>query len=138
MSGGISRENLSSDISPWSLWLVSEGQLNRLLPSVLLLEWKASPWQWQRQKTLGGFKSLQADSLNYQRYLDLRFSSSNQALLTGTRALYGIPLKGQIPKVFLYMNRWTMPYFCVAVYIRFPFLAFTSYSESVLTVFYDS
>nr|ODN86663.1 hypothetical protein L203_03910 [Cryptococcus depauperatus CBS 7841] len=63
-------------------------------------------------------------------------NDSGTALPTGTRALYGIPLKGQILKVFLRMNRWTMPYFCVAVYIRFPFLAFTSFSESTLTVFY--
>ncbi|WWD19444.1 hypothetical protein CI109_103904 [Kwoniella shandongensis] len=64
------------------------------------------------------------------------FSSSNQALLAGTRVLYGIALKGQAPKIFLRTNRWGTPYVCVAIYIAFSFLAFMSLSNGALTVFY--
>ncbi|WWC59778.1 uncharacterized protein I303_102340 [Kwoniella dejecticola CBS 10117] len=63
-------------------------------------------------------------------------SSSNQALLAGTRVLYGLGLKGQAPKVVLRTNRWGTPYVCVGIYILFSFLAFMSLSESALTVFY--
>ncbi|WWC68225.1 uncharacterized protein I206_102148 [Kwoniella pini CBS 10737] len=64
------------------------------------------------------------------------FSSSNQALLAGTRVLYGLGLKGQAPKIVLRTNRWGTPYVCVGIYILFSFLAFMSLSESALTVFY--
>ncbi|WRT64496.1 uncharacterized protein IL334_001428 [Kwoniella shivajii] len=64
------------------------------------------------------------------------FSSSNQALLAGTRVLYGLGLKGQAPKIFLKTNRWGTPYVCVSIYVLFSFLAFMSLSESALTVFY--
>ncbi|WVQ76414.1 hypothetical protein IAR50_006080 [Cryptococcus sp. DSM 104548] len=64
------------------------------------------------------------------------FSSSNQALLAGTRVLYGIALKGQAPRIFLRTNRWGTPYVCVGIYILFSFLAFMSLSENALTVFY--
>ncbi|ODN75886.1 hypothetical protein L202_05875 [Cryptococcus amylolentus CBS 6039] len=64
------------------------------------------------------------------------FSSSNQALLAGTRVLYGLALKGQAPRFFLRTNRWGTPYVCVGIYIIFSFLAFMSLSENALTVFY--
>ena len=64
------------------------------------------------------------------------FSSSNQALLAGTRVLYGLALKGQAPNIFLRTTKWGVPYLCVATFALFSFLAFTSLSDSALTVFY--
>ena len=64
------------------------------------------------------------------------FSSSNQALLAGTRVLYALAIKGQAPRVFLRTTRWGTPYACVAVFTAFMFLAFMSLSNGALTVFY--
>lgn len=64
------------------------------------------------------------------------FSSSNQALLAGTRVLYGLALKGHAPRFFLRTNRFGTPFFCVAVYALMSFLAFMSLSSGALTVFY--
>lgn len=64
------------------------------------------------------------------------FSSSNQALLAGTRVLYGLAIKGQAPKVFLRTTRWGAPYVCVLLQTAFMFLAFMSLSSGALTVFY--
>ncbi|PWN42661.1 amino acid permease [Ceraceosorus guamensis] len=64
------------------------------------------------------------------------WSSSNQALLAGTRVLYGLALKGQAPRIFLRTTSWGTPYVCVALFASFMFLAFLSLSSSALTVFY--
>ncbi|OCF45069.1 hypothetical protein I317_01120 [Kwoniella heveanensis CBS 569] len=64
------------------------------------------------------------------------FSSSNQALLAGTRVLYGLAIKNQAPRFFLKTNRYGTPYNCVAIFVLFSFLAFMSLSENALTVFY--
>lgn len=64
------------------------------------------------------------------------FSSSNQALLSGTRVLYALALKRQAPAVFLRTNRWGIPYVCVLLSTAFMFLSFMSLSTSALTVFY--
>lgn len=64
------------------------------------------------------------------------WSSSNQALLAGTRVLYSLALKGQAPKVFLRTTSWGVPYVCVLLQTAFMFLAFMSLSNSALTVFY--
>ena len=64
------------------------------------------------------------------------WSSSNQALLSGTRVLYGLALKKQAPKIFLRTNRWGVPYMCVLLNTAFMFLAFMSLSEGALTVFF--
>lgn len=64
------------------------------------------------------------------------WSSSNQALLAGTRVLYGLALKGQAPKIFLRTTSWGTPYVCVSLFGLFMFLAFLSLSSSALTVFY--
>jgi amino acid transporter len=64
------------------------------------------------------------------------FSSSNQALLAGTRVLYGLAVKRQAPAIFLKTNRWGVPYYCVGTFTAFMFLAFMSMSEGALTVFY--
>lgn len=52
------------------------------------------------------------------------WSSSNQALLSGTRVLYGLALKNQAPKIFLRTTSWGVPYMCVLLNTTFMFLAF--------------
>lgn len=52
------------------------------------------------------------------------WSSSNQALLSGTRVLYGLALKKQAPKIFLRTTSWGVPYICVLLNTAFMFLAF--------------
>jgi amino acid transporter len=64
------------------------------------------------------------------------WSSSNQALLAGTRVLYSLALKKQAPQIFLRTNRWGIPYMCVLLQTVFMFLAFMSLSSGALTVFY--
>ncbi|KZZ92765.1 Amino acid/polyamine transporter I [Ascosphaera apis ARSEF 7405] len=41
------------------------------------------------------------------------WSSSNQAILSGTRTLYGLALRGHAPKVFLRTTSWGIPWTCV-------------------------
>lgn len=64
------------------------------------------------------------------------WSSSNQALLAGTRVLYSLALKGHAPKVFLRTTSWGVPYVCVTLQTAFMFLAFMTLSNGALTVFY--
>ncbi|KAK9791657.1 putative Amino acid permease/ SLC12A domain-containing protein [Seiridium cardinale] len=64
------------------------------------------------------------------------WSASNQALLTGTRVLYGLALKNQAPKVFLRTTSWGVPYVCVSLYVVFMFLSFMSLSNGAYTVFW--
>ncbi|CAK4034100.1 dicarboxylic amino acid permease [Lecanosticta acicola] len=64
------------------------------------------------------------------------WSSSNQALLAGTRVLYALALKNQAPKILLRTTSWGVPYVCVIVQTAFMFLAFMSLSGGALTVFY--
>lgn len=64
------------------------------------------------------------------------WSSSNQALLSGTRVLYGLAIKGQAPKFFLRTTSWGVPYVCVLFNTCFMFLAFMALSSSAMTVFW--
>ncbi|RFU31753.1 hypothetical protein B7463_g4587, partial [Scytalidium lignicola] len=64
------------------------------------------------------------------------WSSSNQALLAGTRVLYGLALKKQAPHIFLRTTPWGIPYMCVLLYTAFMFLAFMSLTNDAITVFY--
>ncbi|EME44004.1 hypothetical protein DOTSEDRAFT_88292 [Dothistroma septosporum NZE10] len=64
------------------------------------------------------------------------WSSSNQALLSGTRVLYALALKKQAPSVLLRTTSWGVPYVRVIVQTVFMFLAFMSLSDGALTVFY--
>jgi amino acid transporter len=64
------------------------------------------------------------------------WSSSNQALLSGTRVLYGLALKGQAPKIFLRTTPWGSPYVCLLLFTAFMFLSFMTQSSGALTVFY--
>ena len=64
------------------------------------------------------------------------WSSSNQALLSGTRVLYGLALKKQAPAIFLRTTPWGAPYVCVLFFAAFMFLSFMSLSDGALTVFW--
>ncbi|GJN73393.1 hypothetical protein PLICBS_007471 [Purpureocillium lilacinum] len=64
------------------------------------------------------------------------WSSSNQALLAGTRVLYGLALKRQAPRVFLRTTSWGVPWVCVALYTAFMFLSFMSLSSGALAAFW--
>lgn len=64
------------------------------------------------------------------------WSSSNQALLSGTRVLYGLALKKQAPAIFLRTTPWGTPYMCVLLLTAFMFLAFMSLSDGAMTVFW--
>ena len=64
------------------------------------------------------------------------WSSSNQALLAGTRVLYSLALKKKAPKVLLRTTSWGVPYVCVLVQTAFMFLAFMTLSNGALTVFW--
>lgn len=64
------------------------------------------------------------------------WSSSNQSLLSGTRVLYGLALKGQAPKIFLRTTSWGTPYVCVLLFMAFSLLSFMSLSNGAMTVFW--
>ncbi|KAF2765083.1 amino acid permease-like protein [Teratosphaeria nubilosa] len=64
------------------------------------------------------------------------WSSSNQALLSGTRVLYSLALKKQAPKIFLRTTPWGVPYMCVLLQTAFMFLAFMTLSNGALNVFW--
>ncbi len=64
------------------------------------------------------------------------WSSSNQALLAGTRVLYGLSLKRQAPQFFLKTTSWGTPIYCVLFFTAFMFLSFMTLSSGALTVFY--
>lgn len=63
------------------------------------------------------------------------WSSSNQALLSGTRVLFGLAIKGQAPQIFLRTTAWGVPYVCVLFNTCFMFLAFMALSSNAMTVF---
>lgn len=64
------------------------------------------------------------------------FSASNQAMLSGTRILYGLALKNQAPQIFLRTTRYGIPYVCVLLQTAVATLAYMSLSSGALTVFY--
>lgn len=64
------------------------------------------------------------------------FSSSNQALLAGTRVLYGLALKGHAPRLFTKTTSWGTPICCVAIYVCMSFLSFMALSDGAMTVFW--
>ncbi|KAG9241214.1 arginine permease [Calycina marina] len=64
------------------------------------------------------------------------WSSSNQAMLSGTRILYGLALKRQAPQIFLRTTKWGIPFVCVILQTAIATLAYMSLSNGALTVFY--
>lgn len=64
------------------------------------------------------------------------WSSSNQAMLAGTRILYALALKKQAPQIFLKTTTWGIPWVCVVLQTAIAALAYMSLSNGALTVFY--
>lgn len=64
------------------------------------------------------------------------WSSSNQALLAGTRILFGLALKKQAPSIFLRTTPWGIPYVCVFLQGAVACLAYMTASSGALKVFY--
>lgn len=64
------------------------------------------------------------------------WSASNQSLLSGTRVLYGLALKGQAPKIFLRCTKYGIPYMAVLLQTLFSCFAYMSVSNGALNVFY--
>jgi amino acid transporter len=64
------------------------------------------------------------------------WSASNQSILTGTRVLYGLAIKGQAPKVFLRTTSYGIPYMAVLLQTLFMCFGYMSCSTDALTVFY--
>ena len=64
------------------------------------------------------------------------WSASNQSLLSGSRVLYGLALKGQAPRLFLRTTSWGTPYMCVLAFSAAMLLSFLSLSSGALTVFW--
>lgn len=64
------------------------------------------------------------------------WSSSNQAILSGTRTLYGLALRGHAPKVFLRTTSWGIPWTCVLLQSVISLLGYMCVSNKALTVFF--
>ncbi|KAI5296172.1 hypothetical protein KEM52_005329 [Ascosphaera acerosa] len=64
------------------------------------------------------------------------WSSSNQAILSGTRTLYGLALRGHAPRLFLKTTSWGIPYMCVALQAIISLLGYMCCSHGALTVFF--
>jgi amino acid permease len=54
------------------------------------------------------------------------WSASNQAILAGTRILFGLAINKQAPAIFLRTTRWGIPYMCVLVQTAVTSLALVS------------
>ena len=52
------------------------------------------------------------------------FSSGNSCTFLASRTLFGLALDGFAPRVFLWVNRWGVPYVCVATASLFGALAY--------------
>ncbi|BGP18332.1 hypothetical protein JCM10213_008505 [Rhodosporidiobolus nylandii] len=64
------------------------------------------------------------------------WSAASSDLYTSSRALYGLSLNGQAPKILRKTNRWGLPWVCVVVGCAFALLSFMSVgSTSAGTVF---
>ncbi len=64
------------------------------------------------------------------------WSASNQALLAGTRILFGLAVKKHAPSIFLRTTSWGIPYMCIFLQTTVACLAYMSLSNGALTVFY--
>ncbi|GAA5935027.1 hypothetical protein JCM1841_000099 [Sporobolomyces salmonicolor] len=64
------------------------------------------------------------------------WSAASSDLYTSSRALYGLSINDQAPKILKKTNRWGLPYVCVLVGVAFSLLSFMSVgSTSAGTVF---
>ncbi|KAI5288444.1 hypothetical protein KEM54_005202 [Ascosphaera aggregata] len=64
------------------------------------------------------------------------WSSSNQAILSGTRTLYGLALRDHAPKIFLKTTSWGIPWMCVLLQSLISLLGYMCVSHGALTVFF--
>ena len=62
------------------------------------------------------------------------FSTANSVVFVGSRALYGLSLKGMAPKVFTKSNRHGVPYYAVGVTLAFGLLSLLSVSAGAVKV----
>ncbi len=63
------------------------------------------------------------------------FSSGNSCTFLSSRTLHGLALDGFAPKVFLRVNRWGVPYVCVALASCFGALAYLGLGSTSLQAF---
>ncbi|KIK53872.1 hypothetical protein GYMLUDRAFT_77368 [Collybiopsis luxurians FD-317 M1] len=63
------------------------------------------------------------------------WSSANSTMLAGSRVLYGLAREGHAPKFFLRVNRFGIPYFCVALFSLFIALAYMALKSGAAIVF---
>lgn len=63
------------------------------------------------------------------------WSSGNSSVLGGTRTLIGLAMNGKAPKVFIRLNRFSIPWVCVSLFGVFMCLGYMSLSSSANTVF---
>ncbi|PQE14207.1 Dicarboxylic amino acid permease protein [Rutstroemia sp. NJR-2017a BVV2] len=63
------------------------------------------------------------------------WSAGNTAVLNGSRMLYGIAHHGHAPRIFLWINRYSIPYVSVSFLAVFMFLGFLTLSKSANVVF---
>lgn len=52
------------------------------------------------------------------------WSAASSDLYTSSRALYGLAVNGQAPRIFSKVNSWGLPYMAVAISVAFGFLSF--------------
>lgn len=63
------------------------------------------------------------------------WSAGNSNMLTGSRVLFGMANAGQAPKVFQRLNRFSIPWVCVALFSVFMALGYMTLSDTASTVF---
>lgn len=62
-------------------------------------------------------------------------SAASSDLYTSSRALYGMALNGQAPRIFARTTKWGLPYYATAVSIAFSFLSYMSLGSGSSTAF---
>ena len=63
------------------------------------------------------------------------FSSGNSCTFLASRTLFGLALEGFAPRVFLWVNRWGVPYVCVGFCSLFGALAYLALGTTSLQAF---
>lgn len=62
-------------------------------------------------------------------------SAGNSFLYVASRTLYSISKKGSAPKIFLTVNKWGVPYYCVLISFALSCVAYLNVSSSSANVF---
>lgn len=63
------------------------------------------------------------------------WSAGNSNMLTGSRVLFGMARAGHAPKIFTRLNRFAIPWVCVALFSVFMALGYMSLQDTASTVF---